>query len=313
MQAVKDYYQVLGVKPGASADELKKAYRKLARDNHPDRNPGNTQAEERFKSIQEAYGVLSDADKRKQYDRMRQNPFGRFQGQTGDPSSGFRRAPDGTYVRFEEGGGGLDDLFGATGGVSDFFGRMFGGGEPADRTTDRRRGRGRRQQDASTVVRIPFEQALHGGKAQVTLPDGKTVRLTIPQGVDSGFKIRLKGRGAPLQGQTARGDLYVTFEVEPHPLFQRTGNDLSTNLKVTPFEAMLGSSKSISNPYGKKVKVNIPEGAQPGDKLRLKGLGVQTEKQAGDLFVVIDLEIPRNLTPEQKRVLREAGEKAGWL
>ena len=308
---MKDYYEVLGLKPSAGAEEVKKAYRKLAREHHPDRNPGNAQAEERFKELQEAYSVLSDPDKKKHYDRMRANPFGGFPG--GAPGGGaeYRRAPDGTTFRFE--GGGIDDLFGAAGGVGDFFERMFGGGAPTERAAPRGRRRSTRTPDSSTRVRIPFEQALKGGKTTVTLPDGQTVRLDIPAGVDTGFKIRLKGHGPVVGGRGTRGDAYVTFEVEPHPVFERSGKDLTMNVEVNPFEAMLGATRSITNPYGKRVKITIPAGSQPGDKLRLKGLGVQTKDEAGDLFAVVNVRLPARLTPEQKAILREAGERGGWL
>lgn len=310
---MKDYYQVLGIKPDASSNDLKKAYRRLAREHHPDRNPGNVQAEERFKEIQEAYGVLSDPEKKKRYDRMRRNPFGRYGGDTNaSESQHYQRAPDGTFFRFE-GGGGLEDLFGGADSVTDFFGKMFGGSDPTGRATSRGQRRGSRANDASTTLRIPFDQALQGGKTEVTLPSGKTIRIDVPKGVDTGFKIRLKGHGPAASEQAAGSDLYVTFEVEPHPTFRRKGTDLLTTVEIGPFDAVLGTTRSITNPYGKKVKVKIPEGAQPGDKLRLKGLGVQTEKAVGDLLVVIELKIPRGLTPEQKQILREARDRVGPL
>lgn len=302
VQPVKDYYKVLGVEPGASADDVKKAYRKLAREHHPDRNPGNAQAEERFKEVQEAYDVLSDPEKRRQYDRRRQNPFG----------GGAGRAPQGAgdegFFRFEAPG--IEDLFGGA-SFGDFFGRVFGG-EQTEPSSARGRRRTTRGQDVTTTLSIPFEQALAGGKQEITLPDGAKVRIDIPKGVDTGFKIRMRGRAPAAPGQTARGDLYVRFEVAPHPVFSRSGNDLTTNLSISPFEAMLGTTRSITSPYGKKVKVTIPEGAQPGDRLRLRGLGVQTDKGTGDMFVVVDVRIPRHLTPEQKRMVADLAERGGW-
>lgn len=310
MVAVKDYYKVLGVSEAVTPDELKRVYRKAAREHHPDRNPGNAQAEERFKDIQEAYAVLSDPEKRKKYDRMRKNPFSG--GDFGGAGSGYQRAPDGTYVRFEDAGG-LEDLFGSAGGMGDFFSRMFGSADAGAAPGATGRRRSARQRNASTTLRLSFEQALRGGKTEVRLPDGEAIRIDIPKGVDSGFKIRLKGRGQPSPAGGRRGDLYVTFEVQPHDVFRRSGNDVFMAVEISPFEAMLGASRSITNPYGKRVRLTIPPGTQPGDKLRLKGLGIQTADEVGDLFAVIDIKIPRDLTEDQKRLLSETGRSGGWL
>jgi len=305
MPAVKDYYKILGISEGATADEIKRAYRKLAREHHPDRNPGNAQAEERFKEVQEAHSVLTDAEKRKQYDRMRKHPFGGANG-------GFRGTPEEVFGNV----GGFEDIFGTgagQGGIGDLFSRVFRGAEatppPGQRTRSGMRGRG----DISTTLRLSFDQALQGGKTEVRLPDGKAVRLNIPRGVEPGFKIRLKGRGESAGRAGPRGDLYVTFEIDPHPVFRRTGTDVSMDVEINSFEALLGTTRSVENPYGTRVKVTIPEGTQPGDRLRLKGMGVQTDKGSGDLYVVISVKTPRGLTPEQKNVIREAANKAGLL
>jgi DnaJ-class molecular chaperone len=325
MPEVKDYYKILGVSEDASADEIKKAYRKLAQKYHPDRNPDDAEAEERFKEVQEANDVLSDPEKRRQYDQMRKNPFGAF-GEGGGfrPGGGSRyyEAPDGTYVRFDSGG----DMGGeGFGGIGDIFSRFFGGGgDPfggAQQTRDpfgrgqQQRGPGRRTaggRDVETRVHLSFQQALRGGKTEVTLPDGERVRLSIPKGVRPGFKIRLRGRGQP--GPTGqRGDLYVTFEVEPHPRFERDGEDLRTTIEVNAFEAMLGTSRSLTNAYGKRIKVPVSAGTQPGATLRLKGQGVKTDRGTGNLYVTIDVTIPDHLTDEQEAALRKAAEEAGLL
>jgi len=330
MPAVKDYYDVLGVAEGASSKEIKKAYRKLAQRYHPDRNPDDSEAEERFKDVQEAYGVLSDDEKRKEYDRARKNPFGGGgqQGPGGFGRQGFEsgqgqryyRTSDGTYVRLDM----EDDMGGpGTGGGSQFgggsfgdiFSQFFGGGQGPGAGQQRRggrsRGRNRRGgRDVETTMDVTFRQALEGGKTTVTLPDGDTVRLKIPKGVRDGFKIRLRGRGQP--GPSGeRGDLYVTFNVKPHPRFRRDGDDLHTSLTVSAFEAILGTSKSLTTAYGKRIKLNIPAGTQPGKKLRLKGQGVETNKGTGDLFVEVDIKMPENLTADQQRILEEAAEEAG--
>lgn len=312
MAEVKDYYKVLGVSEGASAEEIKKAYRKLARIYHPDRNPDKPHAEERFKEIQQAYDVLSDDKKRREYDLMRKNPFGAFGGFDTSRGGRYYRAPDGTYVRFEQGGdGGSGFDFGDLGGsFSDLFSRFFGGAGPIPREEPFQQARRSRTQagpagrDIETKVNLTFEQALQGGRTEVVLPDGTKVRLTIPKGVKPGLKVRLRGQGAAgLGGQ--RGDLYVTFEVAPHPRFRREGNDLYTTVTIDAFEAMLGAKRSFTNAYGQQVKLSIPKGTQPGDRLRLREQGVQTDEGTGDLYVEIEVTIPKNLTAEQQEMLRK--------
>lgn len=304
MPSVKDYYKILGVGEDASADAIKKAYRKLAREYHPDKNPDKPEAEDRFKEIQEAYSVLSDNQRRKEYDARRRNPFAEFGDGFGAGGAHYRRSPGEGYVNVDFG----ESPFGDAGGFGDIFSRFFGG----QAEDPRRRTRRTRGQDLTTKLNLSFEQALQGGKTEVTLPDGTLVRLDIPKGVESGYKIRLRGRGG--EGPTGvRGDLYVTFEVADHPRFRREGNDLYTKVRVGAFEAMFGAKRSVRTPYGKQIKVTIPKGAQPGDRLRLRNLGVETESGKGDLYVEIEVTIPKGLTDEQRAVLREAAEKAGLL
>ena len=307
MPSVKDYYNVLGVGEKASAEEIKKAYRRLARKYHPDRNPDQPDAEAKFKEVQEAYDVLSDVQKRKEYDVIRKNPFGSFGDGFGSAGGRSYRAPHGTNIRFDMGG----DLGDAGGSFSDIFSRFFGGEAPED-VFAKRRERRMRGQDVETVLNLTFDQALNGGKTEVTLPDGATIRLDVPKGVESGFKIRLKGRGAAGYGGE-RGDLYVTFQVEPHPLFRREGKDLFTKVEVNALEAILGASKSVRTPYGKQIKITIPKGSQPGERLRLREQGVETDTGRGDLFVEIEIKIPKNLTQSQEAALQRAAEEAGLL
>jgi len=314
----KDFYKVLGVKEDATADEIKKAYRKLARAYHPDQNQDKPNAEERFKGIQGAYEVLSDPKKRKQYDQARKAPFGSIFSDSYTTSNGgrFYRAPDGTYVRFDTGdgsGSGMGDLFGDEGlfgGIGDLFGRVFRGGEtqqdPNERSTRGRSG------DRQATIHLTFEKALEGGKTEVNLPEGKTVRITIPKGVRPGFKVRLRGRGSPGPGGQ-RGDFFVTFDVKPHPRFERKDDDLYTQEQITALEAMVGTTRSITNAYGGQIKLPIPRGAQPGEKLRLRGQGIKTDKHTGNLYVELTVTIPKNITPEQADALREAARKAGLL
>lgn len=323
MPPVKDYYNVLGVSEKATADEIKKAYRKLAREFHPDQNPDKAGAEEKFKEIQEAYSVLSDDQKRKEYDVRRKNPFGSFGdgfGTTG--RRGEYRTADGTRIRFDTGGGspfggqspiGEETQFGEGGGASfsDIFSRFFGGEAPEDPFAGQRERRASGR-DIETTLSLSFEEALQGGKREVTLPDGTRIRIDIPKGVSSGYKIRLKGRGTEGNGGQ-RGDLYVTFNVQPNPLYRRDGDDLYTTVRVNAFEAMLGVKRSVHTPYDRQIKITIPKGSQPGDRLRLRNQGVETATGRGDLYVEIEVEVPKSLSPEQEKSLRSAAEKAGLL
>ncbi|MEP0548061.1 MAG: J domain-containing protein [Rhodothermales bacterium] len=326
MPPIPDYYKTLGVGEDASQAEIKKAYRKLARDHHPDRNPDNPDAEERFKKIQEAYDTLGDEAKRKQFDQMRRDPFaGRdFRGfGGGDPSGGrFYRTPDGTYVRVESTGFGPDEGYqfadegpSGLGGLGDLFGQFFGGGGgrgPAGAASGQRRPprEAPRGGDIETRLSISFDEALNGGKTEVSLPDGEKVRITIPKGVEDGRKVRLRGRGQP--GPTGqRGDLYLTFEVKPSPRFRREGNDLTTTETINVAEAMLGTTRAITTAYGSTVKVTIPPGTQPGERLRLRGQGVKSDDGAGALYVEIAVTVPSSLSDEAR--LRAWAEAEGLL
>lgn len=308
MPEVKDYYRILGVDEDADADAIKKAYRKLAREHHPDRNPDSAEAEEKFKEIQEAYSILSDPEERKKYDVRRKNPFGGFGDGFGQSGRRYERWDDGARVHFDTGGSFGE---GGAGGFGDIFSRFFGGAAETD-PYSQRRGRGTKGADLETTLNLSFEQALEGGKTEVKLPDGDTVRIDIPKGVESGFKIRLKGRGA--EGPRGeRGDLYVTFQVAPHPRFRRDGRDLIVSVTINPFEAMLGAKRNVRTPYGRQIKVTVPKGTQPNERLRLRGQGIETDDGKGDLYVEILVTIPKSLTLDQEAALKEAAKKAGLL
>ncbi len=298
---MKDYYKILGVAEGADAEVVKRAYRKLARTYHPDKNPGDPSAEDRFKEIQEAYEVLSDDKKRRQYDAMRNNPFGGigdfFTTQRGHQ---YQRRPDGTYV-FTDADEDDSGFFGE--GIGDFFGRFFGGESEAEAGA-------RGSNNVETTFRISFDQALRGEKTAVRLPDGRTVRLKIPKGVQSGYKVRLQGQGKP--GPTGqKGHLYVTFEVTEHPRFRRVKDDLYITETIHAVEAMLGTSRNITNAYGETIKLRVPPGIQPNEKLRLRGQGVRTDEGTGDLYVEIEVVIPRNISDADRKALREWAKEAG--
>ncbi|MDX1419341.1 MAG: J domain-containing protein [Rubricoccaceae bacterium] len=302
MAEITDYYQALEVDEGASAEDIKKAYRRLARANHPDRNPDDPGAEERFKAVQEAYEVLSDPEKRKAYDRARRNPFAGYGPGFGAGGPGGNGAE---YVDLSDLFSGGAQGFADGGGFGDFISQIFD--EPPRR---RRPARGR---DVETQVKLTFDQALRGGKTELRVGDGEPLRLTIPKGVRSGFKIRLRGRGRPGPGGGEAGDLYVTFRVEPSPRFRREGDTLHVVETVSAMEAILGTTRAITNAYGKTVKVTIPPGTQPGERLRLRGQGVETAKRAGDLYVEVQVSIPRHLTDEQRAGLEACARKHGIL
>ncbi len=320
MPETKNLYDVLGVDEDASQDEIKKAYRTLARKHHPDRNPDDPNAEDKFKEIQKAYSVLSDEEKRQQYDAQRR--FGGKGGFGGGGRGSWGQAGGGPNVQFDQGR--FDEAFGGGGGLGDifesFFGGRGGGGatqgrDPFSQQRGQRRQRKSRQpsgQDIETKLRLSFQEALGGGRKPVELPTGESIRLKIPQGVRDGTKIRLRGRGqAGPTGQ--RGDLYVTFEVGDHPRFDRKGDDIHLTETVGVFEAMFGTERRIPTPYGQRIEVTIPEGTQPGEKLRLRGQGVKTDDGQGDLYVEVDVEVPTDLSAAQRETLRGAAEEAGLL
>jgi len=325
MPQTQDLYDVLGVDDDASQEEIKKAYRTLARKHHPDRNPDDPNAEEKFKEIQQAYSILSDEEKRQQYDARRR--FGG--GGTGGGRGSWDRSAGGggSNVRFEQGN--FDEAFGG-GGLGDIFENFFGegrggGGRGRDpfsqqRQQQQRQRQQRRQQqrsrqpsgqDIETTLRLSFRQALEGGRRKVELPTGESIRLKIPTGVKDGTKIRLNGRGQPSrQPSGQRGDLYVTFEVGDHPRFDREGDDIHLTETIDMFEAVFGTECSVPTPYGQHLKLSIPPGTQPGEKLRLKNQGVKTDDGRGDLYVEVDVHIPDSLTNRQQEILREAAEEA---
>ena len=292
----KDYYKVLGVSRNASADEIRKAYRKLAMQYHPDRNPDDKQAEERFKEINEAYQVLNDPQKRAHYDRLG-SAYSSWR-QRGAPSGGFdwsqwaRGAPGGTRVEF----GDLNDLFGDEGGLfSEFFRTIFGGGMGAAGATSRR------SPAYQQEVEISLEDAFKGSTLQIQT-DGKRKQVRIPPGVRTGSKVRVAGAGP--NGL----DLFLIVQVKGHEHFERKGNDLHTTAKVNVFTAILGGEAEVETMTG-KVKLSIPAGTQPEQVFRVSGRGMPHLKSPdtkGDLFVRLKVEIPRYLSSKQRELLEEA-------
>ena len=256
-----DYYKVLEIKKDASADEIKKAYRKLARKYHPDLNPNNEEANKKFQQINEANEVLSDTEKRKKYDQYGQN----WQNADQFNSQRQRSQGGGFGGGFSGGGFGGSDF-------SDFFSSMFGGG--GSRSSSRSPFKG---QDFTTELNLNLLDAYTTHKQTLNV-NGKQVRINIPAGVENGQKIKLPGYGAPGPNNGPAGDLFITFNIAEHPKFKRKGNDIYLQENVDLYKAILGGEKIVETLNG-KVKLNIPAGTQPDTTLRLKGKGFPVYKK----------------------------------
>lgn len=295
----KDYYKILGVERNASEDDIRKAYRKLAMQYHPDRNPNDKQAEERFKEINEAYQVLNDPEKRKLYDRLGSD-YSNWQrrGAPGDFNwdqygGGF---PGGVHVEY----GDIDDLFGGAGGFSDFFRTIFGRGAEGAGTSTRTRSR-QQPQGYQQELEITLDEA-YKGTTRVLQSDGKQKQVRIPAGVRTGSKVRVAGAGP--NGL----DLYLIVDVKDDPRFERRGNDLHTIATVNVFTAILGGEAEVETLSG-KVKLNIPAGTQPEQVFRLGGRGMPSVRNAnekGDLYIRLKVQVPKYLSPKQRELLEEA-------
>ncbi|RJX33406.1 MAG: J domain-containing protein [Desulfurivibrio sp.] len=308
-----DYYKVLGVAKDASADEIKKAYRKLALKYHPDRNQGNKESEEKFKEANEAYAVLSDAEKRKQYDTFGSAGFQQRYSQ----EDIFRNSDIGSILReFGINFGGMGGGFSSggfrtfsSGGRSPFDDVFSQGGGPA--------GRGFRPQspvkgqDLSLELSISLEEVMSGAEKTISLGrGGEKVTVKIPSGIESGKKLRVTGKGSPSPMGGQAGDLYLHIKVEPHSVFVREGNNLVIE-KAIPFSAaVLGTEIDVPTLNGKQFKVKVPAGIQPQSKLRLKGHGLPAGPHGphGDILVKVTVEVPKKLNKAQKKLLGELAE-----
>jgi curved DNA-binding protein len=298
----KDYYKTLGVNKKASQDEIKKAYRKLAVQYHPDKNVGNKEAEEKFKLINEAYEVLSDPEKRKKYDELGEN-WNKFQGQPGGGYdwSAFGNGQQGRRYQHE---GDLNDIFGSGGsGFSDFFEAFFGRGSGGKRTQGERQYRG---QDFEAEATITLEEAYHGTSRVIQIHNEK-LRITIKPGVYDGQLLRIKGKGGEGSSDTHRGDLYVRIRVLPHAVFTRRNDDLYLTQNIDLYTAVLGGDTLVQILSG-KIKVPIPAGTQNGKTIRIKGKGMPESDapgKSGDLYIKLEVVIPTNLTEKEKQLFEQ--------
>jgi curved DNA-binding protein len=306
--AEKDYYGILGVTKTAAEDEIKKAYRKLALKYHPDRNPGDKEAEEQFKKINEAYAVLSDKEKRKEYDTYGMSGFQQ------------RYSQEDIYRGFN-----IGDLFKDLGfGTGDIFSMIFGKQQHGGAEPGRGAGRGNRgvydfgdyvtrdrttqgELDLQYELEIPFMDAMRGGEKVLTFTSqrgNEEVKVKIPKGISNGQKLRLQGKGSrdPYTGRT--GNLYVTVKVAEHPVFRRDGHDLYVTKEVKVTDALLGGTIEVPTIDGPK-QIKIPA-MKVHSKVRLKGLGVPDMKQGrGDQYVEMVIDVPKKITEKQKSLLEE--------
>lgn len=296
----KDFYKILGVAKDASDADIKKAYRKLARQYHPDTNSGDAASEKKFKDISEAYSVLSDPDERQQYDAIRAM------------GGGARFAPHGAGSTAN---GGFEDLFGGlftgaggrhsggfstAGGVppefADLFGGGFGGGSAGYQRAPQKGA------DRTAGTSISFAGSIRGTTIGLREPDGEVIDVRVPPGIKDGQKVRVRGKGQ--YGPAGNGDLLVTVNVKTHDFYTRDGDNLRIHVPVTFPEAALGAEIEVPTIDGEHVRVRVPAGTPSGRTLRVKGRGVKTSKATGDLLVTIDVAVPRNLNKEAEEAVK---------
>jgi curved DNA-binding protein len=310
--AFRDYYDTLGVDRGASEDEIRRAYRKLARENHPDVNK-DPDAEDRFKAISEAYEVLRDPEKRKAYDRF------------GENWKAGQNVSDADFRDFDFGGrgggaqqGGFRDVrvdFGDGDGFSDFFESFFGRGG----ATRRARSAGAppgggfgdfslRGGDQEAEIELSLEEAFRGGRRKISLADGRDYEITIPPGVRDGQRIRLAGEGEPGTRGGPSGDLFLRVRIRPDKRFRREGQDLYVDLPVTPWEAALGASVEVPTLEGRH-RVKVPAGSSSDRRLRLREQGMPDSRgRRGDLYAVVKIVAPKRLTREERELFERLAE-----
>jgi DnaJ-class molecular chaperone len=304
----RDPYQELGVLRTASAGEIRKAFHKLAKENHPDTNPGNKAAEERFKKISAAFDIVGDAEKRKKYDAGQIDTDGRETGGFGgggpwggQPGPGFGAGAGG-----QRGGGFRTETFeGAD--LGDILGEMFGGGRAGGGAGPGRGGGfgpfSQRGSDVRASLEIDLEDAIRGAKKRIAFSDGRTIDVSIPKGAQDGQTLRLKGQGAP--GRAGPGDAFIELAIAPHPIYRREGDVLVMDVGVTVYDAVLGGKVEAPTPDG-PVTLTVPKGSNSGAKLRLKGRGlVDANGRRGDLFARLVVVLPETPDPELQAFAEE--------
>ena len=308
----KDYYKTLGVDKTATPEQIKKAYRKLARQHHPDVNPNDATAEQKFKELNEANEVLSDPEKRQKYDQFGAD-YQRYQ-QAGS-AGGAGRGPGGfDWSQYAPGGGfgGSSSPFGEAEGedFSDFFSSLFGGmggGQPGGRGT--RPGAGA---DYQAELELTLAEAYHGGPRTLTVQN-KNLRITIQPGVADGQTIRLRDQGGPGRNGGPSGSLYLTFRILPDARYVRTGNDLTQDVPVSLYRALLGGEQTVETLSG-AVKINIKPESSNGTRLRLRGKGFPVYREAGqfgDLYLRLSVQLPQHLTDEEKSLIKQLAQLRG--
>ena len=306
----EDYYKILGIERGASADEIQKAYRKLAKKHHPDLNPDDKAAQKRFKEVQQAYDVLSDEQKRKMYDQF--GPGFEQAGQGGGPQWSSQVPPEFQHFDFGQafGGGGSEGSIPPD--LQDLLRQFTGGGSFGGATAGRRRGRRSPAQPGADIqheVEVTFQTAVTGGEVSLRLvrPGRKAETLTvkIPAGIEDGKTIRLRGQGEASSNDGPPGDLLITVHVASHPHFRRDGLDLIVEVPVTLAEAALGAKVDIPTPHG-TIAMKVPPGTSSGTRLRAKGQGIKrSDGVAGDLYAEIQIAIPKQIDDDSGELIRK--------
>src|SRR4051812_20307377 len=315
----RDYYETLGVSKTATEDEIKSAFRKLARKHHPDVAKDKKSAEEKFKQINEAYEVLSDPEKRKKYDQLGADwnqPGGGFQP---PPGWGAGGQPGGGYQRWSPGGGnggGVEFGFGGT-GFSDFFEQFFGGGRgrSAFGGFGQREATAERGSDVEADIMVTLEEALHGSKRTVSLRRGnsnkvETYQVKIPRGVHEGQRIRLAGQGEAGERGGKSGDLFLRVRLARHPDFSVEGSDLIHELEVAPWQAVLGAELDVATLEEKK-RLKIPAGTSSGQRFRMRERGLPTTSGRGDLYVVTSIRVPKKISDAERALWEQLAKLHG--
>jgi curved DNA-binding protein len=294
----KDYYKVLGVSKGASQDEIKKAYRKLAAKYHPDTNPNNPKAEEKFKDVGEAYEVLGNPENRAKYDRYGKNWKHAQQAGGGFGQGGF--------------GGNMGDIFGDERGFSDFFYQMFGGGGPGGRGGGRRT-RGQKGDDYKADIFVSLEDIYEGRKRTIRI-DGKEMDVPVKAAMKDGKQLRVKNHGGPGRNGGPAGDLYLTLKIEDHKFFTRIGDDLKADLPVDLYTLILGGKVEVPT-LSKPVRIKITPETQPGKVIKLKGKGLPRDERKssyGNLYITLRTTYPKNLSEQEKESFKQLAALRGW-